>query len=210
MVLQTGEPPADTSTLDVLRVLYERVLDVGPDRLDDPGRDRFLLSKGHNPSAYYAVLAAGGFLPEDVLRSYGELDSPLGHHPDRLLVPGVEISSGSLGHGLPIAVGLTLGLRALDLTPRVFCLLGDAELAEGSNAEAVQYAGRAGLEALHAVVVDNGSDSLGWPGGIAERFTGEGWAGATVDGRDHDALERAFTREHAGRPVVVVAQVEPR
>src|SRR5207247_5155747 len=125
---------------------------------------------GHGPMAYYADLAAKGFLPEDELRSYGGYESPLGQHPDRNRARGVEISSGSLGHGLGIAVGLALGLRARRSAARVFCLAGDAELEEGSNHEAIAFAGRAGLDRLACVVVDNRSSSLGWPGGIASRF----------------------------------------
>jgi transketolase len=102
---------AATSTLDVLWVLYDRVLSVSPATVADIDRDRFYLSKGHGPMAYYAVLAAKGFFPESWLSDWASWDSPLGHHPDRNLVPGVEISSGSLGHGLPLAVGTALGLR---------------------------------------------------------------------------------------------------
>ena len=183
--------PSSYSTLDVLWVLYDRVLQ---------GDDRFLLSKGHGPNAYYAVLAAKGLIPLDVLDTFAEFDSPLGYHPDRMLVPGVEISSGSLGHGLGIAVGVALAGR------RVFCLVGDGELDEGSNWEAVQYAGRVRLERLTAVVVDNRSARHGWPGGIADRFELEGWSADVVDGRDHSALERALKRR-AGSPHVVVAEI---
>jgi transketolase len=122
----TGDEKHDRSafsTLDVLWVLYDRVL--GAD-------DRFILSKGHGPAAYYAVLAAKGLLAVELLDGFGDFDSPLGHHPDRMLVPGAEFSSGSLGHGLAVAVGASLMGR------RIFCLLGDAELDEGSNWEAVQ------------------------------------------------------------------------
>ena len=203
--------PAATSTLDVLWVLYDRVLRVSPDALDDPERDRFLLSKGHGPMAYYAVLAARGFVPEEWLTGFGAYDSPLGHHPDRTLVPGVEIGSGSLGHGLGIAVGSALGLRAQGLTgPRVWALVGDAEMDEGSNHEAVQFAGAVGLEQLHVVVVDNRSATYGWPGGLASRFAAEGWSAVTVDGRDHQALFEAFTAPHPGRPHAVVARVEAK
>jgi transketolase len=183
--------PSAYSTLDVLWVLYDRVLG------DD---DRFLLSKGHGPNAYYAVLAAKGLLPIEVLNTFAEFDSPLGHHPDRVLAPGVEISSGSLGHGLGIAVGVALAGR------RTFCLVGDGELDEGSNWEAVQYAGRSALDRLTAIVVDNRSAHHGWPGGIAARFELEEWSADVVDGRDHRALERALTR-HTGRPHVVVAEI---
>ncbi|MGW1498670.1 transketolase [Streptomyces mirabilis] len=214
MGLMTGDEkhgPAATSTLDALWVLYDRVLRVGPERMGDPERDRFLLSKGHGPMAYYAVLAAKGFVPVEWLPDFGAYDSPLGHHPDRVLVPGAEIGSGSLGHGLPIAVGTALGLRAQGLgEPRVWVLIGDAELDEGSNHEAIAYAGPAGLDRLHTVVIDNSSASHARPGGIAARFEAAGWSALTVDGRDHEALYAAFTVPHPGRPHVVVARVEPK
>jgi transketolase len=214
--LVTGDEkhaPSAYSTLDVLWVLYDRVLRVDPARPDDPERDRFLLSKGHGPHAFYAVLAAFGFIQPETLPTLAAFDSPLGHHPDRALVPGVEIASGSLGHGLPIAVGTALALRAQGRsTPRVVCLVGDAELDEGSNHEAIALAGRLGLGQLTVVVVDNRSASHGWPGGIERRFTVEGWSGQTVSGRDHGALELALgSAPRAGaprRPHVVVATVE--
>jgi len=191
----TGDEKHDrsvVSTLDVLWVLYDRVL----------GRDdRFLLSKGHGPAAYYAVLAAKGLVPVEELAGFGGFDSRLGYHPDRALAPGVEISSGSLGHGLGIAVGVALAGR------RTFCLVGDGELDEGSNWEAVQYAGRIGLGRLTAVAVDNHSSTYHWPGGIGARFELEGWSVARVDGRDHDGLERALTLSHDDWPHAVVAEV---
>src|SRR3954468_18815376 len=180
------------STLDVLWVLYDRVLG---------DEDRFLLSKGHGPMAYYAVLAEKGLVPEEELDRFGEFDSILGHHPDRNLLPAAGMSSGSLGHGLPIAVGVALAGR------RVFVLVGDGELDEGSNWGAIQYAGRIGLERLTVVAVDNMSATHGWPGGIEGRFLTEGWTAERVDGRDHDALERALRAGGAGRPHLVVAEV---
>ncbi|ARP73301.1 transketolase [Streptomyces pluripotens] len=214
MGLMTGDEkhgPAATSTLDVLWVLYDRVLRVTPERRQDPSRDRFLLSKGHGPMAYYAVLAAKGFVPVEWLPGFGSYDSPLGHHPDRVRVPGAEIGSGSLGHGLPIAVGSALGLRAQGLhDPAIWVLIGDAELDEGSNHEAIAFAGPAGLERLHTVVVDNSSASHALPGGIAARFEAAGWSAVTVDGRDQEALYAACTAPHPGRPHVVVARVEPK
>jgi transketolase len=213
MDLQLGDEkhaPSATSTLDVIWVLYDRILRIKPDRTDDPDRDRFLLSKGHGPMAYYAVLAAKRFIDVETLRTFGRYESPLGHHPDRNLVPGVEISSGSLGHGLGIAVGMALGLRARRSPARVFCIVGDAELDEGSNHEAIAFAGRARLDNLAVVAVDNGSASYGWPGGLAARFALEGWSTTTVDGRDHAALKWAFDVEHVGRPHAVVALVEAK
>ena len=195
----TGDEKHDRSsfsTLDVLWVLHDRVLG------DD---DRFILSKGHGPAAYYAVLGAKGILPPELLDGFGSFDSPLGHHPDRVLVPGVEFSSGSLGHGLAVAIGAALTGR------RVWCLLGDAELEEGSNWEAVQYAGRLGLASLTAIVIDNDSSSHGWPEGVERRFMLEGWTAVRVDGRDHEALEAALTpAPDAVRPRCVVAEVEAK
>jgi transketolase len=150
-------------------------------RMDDPQQDRFLLSKGHGLTAYYAVL-----------------------------VPGVEISSGSLGHGLPIAVGVALGQRIQDLRGRTYVLVGDAELHEGTNHEAIAYAGATGLVGLTAIVVDNQSATHGWPGGIATRFSVHGWPTATVDGCDHEALAAALTIPSPGHPHVVVAVMEPK
>jgi transketolase len=211
LTLLTGDEKHDRSalsTLDVVWVLYDRVLRIDPREPDDPERDRFLLSKGHGPAAYYAVLAAKGFIDTEDLAGFGSFESPLGHHPDRVLVPGVEISSGSLGHGLPIAVGRALALDARHSAgARVVCLVGDAELDEGSNWEAVQLAGRLGLGRLTVVVVDNRSSTFHWPGGIDLRFEREGWSAERVDGRDHDALERALAPV-GPRPRLVVAEVE--
>jgi len=213
MTRMTGDEkhlPSATSTLDVLWVLYDRVLRVTPERADDPGRDRFLLSKGHGPAAFYAVLAAKGFIPESWLAGFGGIDSRLGYHPDRNLIPGVEISSGSLGHGLPLAVGLAHGLLVTHGAdgPRVFVLVGDAELDEGSNSEAIVYAGAVGLPNLTVIAVDNQSASHGWgAGGIEAHFAASGWSAVRVGGRDHNALYRALT-VCPGRPHLVVATVE--
>jgi len=211
IALMTGDEKHDLasmSTLDVIWALYDRVLRVSPSTAGSESRDRFYLSKGHGPMAYYAVLAAKGFIMPDDLARYGRFDSLLGQHPDRNLVPGAEISSGSLGHGLPLAVGTALGLRAMGLTSdRVFVLTGDGELDEGSGHEAIAFGGRAGIDSLHCVVVDNSSASLGWPGGIETRFAAEDWSTVRVDGRDHDALEAAFTLPHPGRPHAVIAVI---
>lgn len=204
---------ASASTLDVLWVLYDRILDITPGTAEAPDRDRFLLSKGHGPAAYYAVLAAKGFLDVPTLRGWTTFDSPLGHHPDRVLVPGVEIGSGSLGHGMPLGLGTALGLRAQGIRradgtePRVVVLVGDGELDEGSNHETIAAAGRLGVDNLTVVAIDNGSASHGWPGGIGRRFEVEGWEAREVNGRDHTALHDAFTTSRIGRPLAVVARV---
>jgi len=197
------------STLDVLWVLYDQVLRISPDSVADDDRDRFLLSKGHAPKAFYAVLAAKGFIDPAELPGFGTFGSILGHHPDRNLITGVEISSGSLGHGLPIGVGVALGLRARGKTSRVFVLVGDGELDEGSNHEAIAFAGAVGLDRLAVIAVDNSSSTYGWSGGVETRFSREGWSAARVDGRDHQALAQALSAAHPGVPRLVVAVIDP-
>ncbi|WP_018349157.1 thiamine pyrophosphate-dependent enzyme [Longispora albida] len=202
--------PSATSTMEVLWTLYDRVLHIDPDNPDDPDRDRFFLSKGHGPALFYSVLAAKGFIPAEWLDTAATVDSPLGHHPDRVLVPGAEMSAGSLGHGLPLAIGTALGLKAQGrLEPRVYVLLGDAELDEGSNHEAIAFAGAVGLDNLTVIVIDNQSASHGWAGGIASRFAVNGWTTSTVNGRDLDAIEAALT-PLSRRPHAVTAIVEPK
>ena len=195
--LMTGDgkhAAAAASTLDVLWVLYRHGLRVDPQRPDDPDRDRFLLSKGHGPMAYYAVLAAHGFLPEEWLPTFGGFGSRLGHHPDRTLLPGVEIGSGSLGHGLGLGVGTALALRAQGRDrPRVVVLVGDGELDEGSNHEAIAFAGAAGLGALTVVVLDNRTAAHPPALGLRGWFETAGWTVAETDGRDHDDLRAALS-----------------
>jgi transketolase len=208
IALSHGDEKHDASsfsTLDVIQVLYE-VLRVDPRNPGWEERDRFLLSKGHGPLAYYAVLARNGFFPADELEKFMTWDGILGGHPDRLQVPGVEVSTGSLGHGLPMAVGVAYALRARGLDEqRVFVLTGDAELNEGSNWEAILHAGSAKLANLTLIVVDNRSSNVKM-GDIAERLRTFGWDAVTVDGRDHDELRAAY--EHrAGVPTAVVARV---
>lgn len=201
---------AATSTLDVLWTLYDRVLRVDPDHPDHPHRDRFYLSKGHGPAAFYAVLAAKGFIDPDLLDDFAGFDSPLGHHPDRSLVPGVEISSGSLGQGLALGIGAA---KAIDLgsgSGRVVVLMGDGEMDEGSVHEAIAVAGRLSVSRLIAIVIDNASATHGWPGGIAARFATEGWDTTQIDGRDHDAIEAAMAIRHPHAPLAIIAIVEAR
>ena len=214
MTLMTGDEKhsaSATSTLDVIWALYDAVLRISPDDPEDALRDRFLLSKGHGPMAFYAVLAAKGFIPMDSLADWGTFSSALGYHPDGALIPGVEIASGSLGHGLPIAVGMALGLKVrANTSSRIICLIGDAEFEEGSNHEAMALAGRLGLSQLRAIVIDNRSSSHGWPGGIAKRFELEGWSSATVDGRAHSEIRAGMAANRAGQPHVLVARVEDK
>jgi transketolase len=210
MTRATGDEKHDessTSTLDALAVLYGRVLRIDPGDPSWPERDRFILSKGHGPVAYYAILAHLGFFPTGWLDDFLDWGGRLGSHPDRALVPGVEASTGSLGHGLPLAVGVALALRARELAePRVVVLAGDAELNEGSNWEAILLAPALGLANLTLLVIDNHSSSLPmapWD----EKLAAFGWSVRLVGGHDHDALERALSARDVARPTAVVADI---
>lgn len=198
--------PSAHSTLDVLWVLYNRVLRFNPAEPMWEGRDRFLLSKGHGPLALYAVLADRGFFPSERLERLGAAGSSFGGHPDRQLIPGVEISTGSLGHGLPIAVGVALGLRAKLRDERVYALVGDGECNEGSIWEAVMLAPQLRLANLTCIVVDNRSSSIDL-GDIAGKFAAFGWSAHRASGHDHEALARALTTTHPERPSAVVVRV---
>jgi transketolase len=210
MALITGDEKHDessTSTLDAVWVLYDRVLHVRP---DDPAweeRDRFVLSKGHGPAAFYAVLADKGFFPSDELRTFLRYDSRFGSHPDRTLVPGVEASTGSLGHGLPMSIGIALALRAKGLTEqRVVVLCGDGELNEGSNWEAITLAPHLRLSNLTLLVIDNHTSIVPmgpWP----DRLGAFGWRVDVVDGHDYEALERTLRARDPEAPTAVVADI---
>ena len=208
--LATGDEkhePSAFSTLDVLWVLYDRVLRYDAANPRWEGRDRFLLSKGHGPLAFYAILADKGFFPADELRRFMTWEGILGGHPDRNQVPGVEVSTGSLGHGLQMAAGVALALRAKHSDRRVFALVGDGECNEGSIWEAILLAGAKQLSNLTCIVVNNHSSSLNL-GDLAAKFAAFGWSAATVNGRDHDAIYTALTHTEPDRPSAVVAQIE--
>jgi len=206
----TGDEKHDessTSTLDALWVLYDRVLTVDPSSPHDELRDRFILSKGHGPGAYYAVLAAKGFFPEELLDGFLGWGNPLGSHPDRNQVPGVEASTGSLGHGLALGVGTALALRAKGLEDqRVVVLCGDAELNEGSNWEAILLGAHLALANLTLLVIDNHSSSIEMAPWEA-KLGAFGWDAVVVDGHDHRALETALSVHPSDRPNAVVADI---
>lgn len=200
--------PSAASVFDVLCVLYGRVLHHRPEDPGWEGRDRFLLSKGHGPLALYSVLAAHGYFPPAELDTFLAFDSRLGGHPDRRKVPGVEISTGSLGHGVPMAVGVALGLRAKASDSRVYVLLGDGEANEGSVWESLLLAGSLGLGNLSAILVDNHSSvvDLGDP---AAKFRAFGWTAGTAPAHDHAALEAGLRRTDATRPSALVVDWRP-
>jgi transketolase len=194
------------STLDVLWVLYDRVMRYDPRNPRSEERDRFVLSKGHGPVAYYAILADKGFFPVAELKKFCQWDGILGAHPDRNQVPGVETSTGSLGHGLPMAVGMALALRLKQSERRVYALIGDGESNEGSIWEAVMLAGHRHLSNLTCIAINNHSSSIEF-GDLATKFAAFGWAATTINGRDHDQIYNALTHVDNDRPIAIIAEI---
>jgi len=194
------------SILDLLWVAYDRVLRFDPanPRADD--RDRFVLSKGHASLGLYAVLAEKGFFPIEEMDRFARYESPLGGHPDSRKVPGVEASTGSLGHGLPMAVGMALALRIRGVERRVFTLVGDGECNEGSIWESALLGAHHHLGNLTCIVDYNHStDRALQMGDIAAKFTAFGWAATAINGHDHDAIFEALSRSAPDRPTAIVA-----
>ena len=202
-----GHIPSSFCVLEILWALYDRVLRVDPSNPRGDDRDRFILSKGHASLALYAVLAEKGFFPSTDLERFATHDSPLGGHPDRLKVPGVEASTGSLGHGFPIGVGMALALRRKGSASRVFVLVGDGEANEGTIWEAALLAAHHRLDNVTLIVDHNHStDPALSLGDMAGKLRAFDWDAEDVDGHDIDALVAALTRPSAGRPRAVVAR----
>ena len=209
MTLATGDEKHDESahsTLDVLWVLYDRILRYDPKNPRSEERDRFVLSKGHGPEALYAILVDKGFFPASALKTFMGWESILGSHPDRNQVPGVEASTGSLGHGLSMAVGMALALRIKKSDRRVFALIGDGECNEGSIWEAVLLAGNRQLPNLTCIAINNHSSSLEL-GDLAAKFASFGWAATTINSRDHEQIYEALSSTDSTRPMAVVAEI---
>ena len=200
------------SMADMLAVLYGQVLNVDPKDPDWPDRDRFILSKGHAGAGVYAVLAECGFFPLDRLATHYQDGSELSGHVSHKGVPGVELSTGSLGHGLSVGTGMAYGAKLDGKGHRVFVLLSDGEMDEGSNWEAVLFAAHHGLDNLVAVVDYNKIQSLAPVSEtielepFADKWRAFGWAVSETDGHDHGALTRAFEGlpPEAGRPTAII------
>lgn len=207
-----GHPGGDMSVTDILAAIYFGVLRYDPRAPRAPGRDRFILSKGHCTGALYATLAEAGFIPFDVLSTYMKPQSLLNGHPNRNYVPGIEANTGPLGHGLPIAVGIAIAGQMDNADFRTFVVTGDGELQEGSNWEAAMTAGNRGLANL-TLVIDRNRLQQGATVAdtnnlepLADKWRAFGWDVLEVDGHDHAALLGAFARDPARRkPLCVIA-----
>ena len=203
-----GETGSSLSVSDILATLYFRILRINPRRPNDPSRDRFILSKGHAAAGLYAALALRGFFPQKVLLGHRANSGRLHAHPSKGAVPGIEVSTGSLGHGLSIAAGMAESLKKT--RSKLYVLIGDGECDEGSVWEAARYIGRVALRNIIAIVDDN--KVQGYPLArqkrtldLAKQWSAFGWKGLRVDGHDCPALERAFREARRIGPAVVIA-----
>jgi len=200
------------SICDIVAVLYGQILAIDPALPKAVGRDRFILSKGHGCVAVYAALAERGFFHKDDLLSYGLDHSPLMNHISHK-VPGVEFSTGSLGHGLPFGVGKALAAKRQGAEWRTVVLLSDGELGEGSNWEALMFAAHHGLDNLVTVIDFNKLQSLTTVDKtlriepLADKFKAFGWCVREVDGHDHAALAAhlSTTPWNVGQPSILIA-----
>jgi transketolase len=210
----SGHPTSSMSAADLMAVLLDGHLRMDPRSLDDPSADHLIFSKGHASPLYYSVLKAAGIIDDEELLTFRKLGSRLEGHPTPRMPP-TDVATGSLGQGLPIAVGVALAGARLDRLPfRVWCLCGDSELAEGSMWEAFQHAGWEGLDNLVAVVDVNRlgqtrETMLGWDvEGYARRIGAFGWHVIAIDGHDVDAIEAAYAEAESteGRPTAILAR----
>ncbi len=206
-----GHTGGGLSCLDILNVLYNRILNVSPETFSSATRDRYVQSKGHSVEALYAVLADRGFFPEADLKTICHYQSHYVGHPTRH-IPGIEMNTGALGHGLPICIGMALAGKMDSASYRVFTLLGDGELAEGSNWEAALAAAHYKLDNLTAIIDHNTLQISGHTRDVMsnepldEKWRAFGWAVKIVNGHDYAALTEALSKPaEVGKPTCIIA-----
>jgi len=210
----SGHIGGSLSVCDILTVLYFRELNVDPRRPEDPNRDRLLLSKGHTAPALYAVLAKRGYFPEEELMTLRQTGSRLQGHPDKLKVPGVELSAGSLGMGVSVGIGIALGAKKQGKPFRVWVVTGCGELDEGQNWEAFMAAKKYALDNLTVIVDynrmqnDGSNDDIMPLGDVPRKLEAFGLNVIQCDGHDHADLLRAIESAKAfrGGPTAIVAK----
>lgn len=208
-----GHIGGDMSVMEILVTLYFKQMNSNPENEKDPDRDRFVMSKGHSVESYYAVLSAKGFLDiEDVKKNFSKFGSLYIGHPNNKL-PGIEMNSGSLGHGLPVCVGMALAGKMNQKSYRVYTVMGDGELAEGSVWEGVMAANQYHLDNLCAVVdrnrlqISGSTEDVMAHDDLEKRFEAFGWNVISVNGNSIDELHDAFeeAKKTKGKPTVVIA-----
>jgi transketolase len=210
---KSGHPGGSLSAAELFTYLYFSELKVNPENPEDENRDRFVLSKGHTAPGYYAALALKGFFPVEELQNLRHVGSFLQGHPDKKHTPGVDMSSGSLGQGLSVAVGMALAAKLKNKEYRTYCLCGDGEIQEGQIWEAAMFAGHRNLDNL-CVIVDNNNlqidgtvEEVCSPYPIDEKFKAFNFNVININGNDFDEIDAAFkaAKEHKGQPTAIIA-----
>ena len=210
---KSGHPGGSLSAADIYTYLYFEEMNIDPSHPEDPDRDRFVLSKGHTAPGYYSALALRGFFPSEDLKTLRHTGSYLQGHPDRKHIPGVDMSSGSLGQGLSAAAGMALAAKMQGREYRTYCLCGDGELQEGQIWEAAMFAGHRRLDNL-CLIVDNNNlqidgtvEEICSPYPIDEKFKAFNFYVITINGNDFDEIRKAFdeARQHKGQPAAIIA-----
>lgn len=209
----SGHPGGSLSIIDILAVLYAKFLRHDPKRPDWPDRDRVVLSKGHACPALYTVMAHAGYFPREQLLTLRKLGSPLQGHPDRLRLPGIEASTGSLGQGLSMAIGMALAGKLDKKDYKVYAILGDGELQEGQCWEAIMSAPKFALDNLIAIVDHNKGQIDGHVNEVMpidplkDKFESFRWEARLIDGHDLSQIEKALdsARKAKGKPQVIIA-----
>jgi transketolase len=193
------------SILDIVWVLYDKVLKVNNQNINNPERNRFILSKGHASLGLYAVLSEKDFFSTREFEKFCQYGSFLGGHPDRNKVPGIEASTGSLGHGLPISVGVALGFKIKKIKSKVFTIVGDGECNEGTIWESLMLASHHKLNNLYCIVDFNRSTNRALDlGNLKKKFISFGWDTLVIDGHDHKQIYLALTKK-SRFPVAIIA-----
>ncbi|MDB4581526.1 transketolase [Draconibacterium sp.] len=202
------------SALDIMVTLYFKTMNVDPTDPDNPDRDRFVLSKGHSAIGYIPVLAERGFFDKELLNSFNKFKSPFGMHPDGNKIAGCDASTGSLGHGLPMSVGMALGAKIQKKDFYTYCIVGDGELNEGSNWEAAMAAAHHKVDNL-LLFVDRNMHMIDGPvedvmsvEPLPEKWKAFGWEVLIIDGHNMNEISEAIETAHKikGKPVVVIAK----
>lgn len=204
-ISKEGHIPSAFSILDIIWVLYDKVLKIDPKNPDHEDRDVFILSKGHASLGLYAVLAEKGFFDHEQLEKFGHYESFLGGHPDRNKVPGVEASTGSLGHGFPISVGVALGMKIRKKSNQVYVIVGDGECNEGTIWESAMLASHHNLSNLTCMVDHNHSTDRALDvGNLVAKFTSFGWETFVIDGHDQEEIFKALIAK-GDKPKAIIA-----
>lgn len=209
---KTGHTGGALSSTDILTVLYYHVLKVDPKNPKDPDRDRFVLSKGHSVEGYYTILADKGFFDKEELKTFSTYKSRLIGHPS-VKVPGVELNTGALGHGLSCSVGMAIAAEKAENPSRIYCLMGDGEQAEGSVWEAAMAGAHYKLENLTAIIdrnylqISGNTEDVMSLDDLGEKWQAFGWQVVHADGHDIESLVKAFELPHeTGKPKMIIAR----